>query len=166
MNQQLISYYFGGKQGLLDELRRRWASTEAEVAASNATFAESLSAYMNATLDRPDWARLVIWQALGDDPGDRSALEAAQRAKLREAVHRTRRRQRAGEIAGDIEAEFVLLLAHLLAFAPVAMPQIVQAIFGVDPLSAEYRQRCITQLIRLVQPGRRPDDQKAGGDRE
>jgi AcrR family transcriptional regulator len=27
VNPQLISYYFDGKQGLLDELRRRWQQT-------------------------------------------------------------------------------------------------------------------------------------------
>jgi TetR/AcrR family transcriptional regulator len=156
VNQQLISYYFGGKQGLLAELRRRWASTEATLVPPDATFAESISAYLDATLDRPDWARLVIWQALGDDPGEAETPVEVQRARLDDAVDRLRRRQRAGEITGEVEPEFILLLAHALTFAPVAMPQIVEAIFGVDPYSPEYRRRCLEQLLTLVRPDRRP----------
>jgi AcrR family transcriptional regulator len=158
VNPQLIAYYFGGKQGLLDELRRRWASTQATLVPADATFAEALAAYLDATLERPDWARLVIWQALGDDPGgDEQA--AAQQARLQEAVGRVRRRQGAGEVTSDVEAEFLLLLAYVLTFAPIAMPQIVQAIFGVDPYSPEYRRRCLSQLLRLIAPDRRPAPQ-------
>jgi hypothetical protein len=36
------------------------------------------------------------------------------------------------------------------------MPQIVEAIFGVDPYSPEYRRRCLEQLLTLVRPDRRP----------
>jgi AcrR family transcriptional regulator len=154
VNQQLISYYFGGKRGLLAELRRRWAETEATLVPADASFAEAVSAYLDATLDRPDWARLVIWRALGEDADDEPDHTVAQRAKLREAVERVRRRQRAGEIAADIEAEFVLLLAYVLAFAPVALPGIVEGIFEVSPDSAEYRRRCLRSLLTLVHPER------------
>src|SRR5882757_2725457 len=76
VNQQLISYYFGGKQGLLDELRNQWAAS---------------AAYLDATLDRPDWARLVVWQALGDNPGANDEVTTAERqTRLREAVERIR----------------------------------------------------------------------------
>lgn len=165
VNQQLISYYFGGKRGLLEELRRRWASTEASLVPSEATFAQSVSAYLDATLDRPNWARLVIWQALGDDRGEPDESVTGQGAKLHDAVDRNRRRQRDGEITGDVEAEFLLLLAHALAFAPIAMPQIVEAIFGVDPYSPEYRRRCLEQLLTLVDPDRRITRSHDGADR-
>jgi AcrR family transcriptional regulator len=154
VNQQLISYYFGGKRGLLAELRRQWASTEADLAPAEATFAESVSAYLDATLDRPDWARLVIWQALGDGADDQVNPVEVQRARLGPAVERIRRRQRDGELTADVQAEFILLLAHVLTFAPVAIPQIVEAIFGIDPYSPEYRRRCLEQLVALVDPER------------
>jgi TetR/AcrR family transcriptional regulator len=150
VNQQLISYYFGGKQGLLDELRRRWDAEQRARAPENATFAASVAAQMDATLDRPDWARLVIWQALGDLPEEAGDLVARQRERLGPAVERIRRRQAAGELTDAVGPEFVLLLAFAVTFAPIAMPQIVEAIFGVDPGSSQYRQQALHQLVTLL----------------
>lgn len=175
VNQQLIAYHFGGKQGLLDELRRRWAEKQAGLVPEGATFADAFAAYLDATLDEPEWAKLVVWQALGDgvDGGDgvggsadaasgrdrvgeeeqcRASTPPADDDRLRQAVERTRARQRAGEIDDRLEPEFVQLLAHVLAFAPIAMPHIVQGIFGIDPLSGEYRRRCRAQLEKILIP--------------
>lgn len=156
VNQQLISYYFGGKQGLVEELRRRWARAQESVTPPGATYAESVAAHLDATLDNPDWSRLVIWQALGDGSSPESDDEwaAAQRDRLRQAVERTRRRQEEGEITGELDAEFVLLVAYALAFAPIALPRMVEGIVGADPLSKDYREWVVGQLARMT--GRQP----------
>jgi AcrR family transcriptional regulator len=149
VNPQLISYYFGGKQGLLDELRRRWAEKEANLNPEGSGWRESVAAYLDATLDDPDWARLVVWQALGDGPESLSDRVAQQRARLAPAVRRVRRRQRAGEMTPTVAPEFVLLLEHALAFAPVAMPQLVAGL-GQDPCSPAYRRWCVRNLMALL----------------
>ena len=149
VNQQLISYYFDGKQGLLDELRRRWAASEATVPA-DASLAAGLAAYLDLTLDRPDWARLVVWQALGDHPGDGTDPGRTQKERLRPAVRRLRKRQRDGDLTDAVSPEFVLLLAHALTFAPVTMPHVVEALLGVDPYSPAYRRRVLDQLLTLL----------------
>jgi AcrR family transcriptional regulator len=151
VNEQLIAYYFDGKQGVLDELRRRWSARQDKLVPPEATFGESLQAYLDGTLDRPDWARLVVWRALGDDPGHAdNEDDAAQRRRLQRGVERIRARQRDGELTGTVSAGFVMLLAHMITFAPVAMPQIVQDILGIDPYSPEYRRLCSQQLAALL----------------
>lgn len=154
VNQQLISYHFGGKQGLLDELRRRWQEVQATIVPPGASFADALGAHLDATLDRPDRARLVVWQALGDCPFA-DAEEGRDRAELQreataEAVAEIRGRQENGEIRAGIDPAFALLVAYAVALAPVTMPQFVRDILGGDPLSPETREILRTQLVKLL----------------
>ncbi|MBB3730376.1 TetR/AcrR family transcriptional regulator [Nonomuraea dietziae] len=152
VNVQLISYYFGGKEGLLEELLSSWQERRSKlVPASKAElFLESFRMVLNATLRDPRRARLVVWQALGDYPGDTEALAREWRTVAAAAVEQTRARQAAGEISEDHPPEFVTLLSFLLAFAPVALPQVIEEIYDVDPLSEEYRQRVSEALAAFL----------------
>ncbi|MFG6200223.1 TetR family transcriptional regulator [Nonomuraea sp. JJY05] len=154
VNQQLISYYFGGKQGLLEELRRRRQADEAASDAASVSFAESVGAQLGRTLDDPEWARLVVWQALGDCPfadADEGRRYAdAQRARMAESLERMRGRQEAGEVTDRVDPAFALLVAYAVVFAPITMPQFVRDIFGEDPLSPEVRRRLHGELVRLL----------------
>ncbi|MEY9933887.1 TetR/AcrR family transcriptional regulator [Catenulispora sp. GP43] len=150
VNQQLIAYHFGGKQGLLDELRARWTAASTEhTAQPAATLAESVRSYLDLTLDQPDWSRLVVWRALGD-ASDTPPEE--QSGRLRAAVDGIRRRQADGEIAEDLDPAFALLLCYALTFAPIALPHFVRDITGLDPLSPEYRDRCAAEIVKLLAP--------------
>lgn len=156
VNQQLIAYYFGGKHGVLAELRRRWTARQDALVPPDASFDASLAAHLDETLDNPDWARLVIWRALGDGPNDEAndeeTTQAAQDERLRAAITGVRRRQHNGELSSDVDAEFILLLAYAIAFAPIAMPHIVQTLIDPDPCSTRYRRRSREQLLALLQP--------------
>jgi AcrR family transcriptional regulator len=145
VNQQLISYYFGGKRGLLDELLRQWAETSSRMA-SGGTFAESIGACLDGTLDRPDWARLVVRQALGDNAsGDAEAEE-----RVAGDVERFRAWQDGGEVTGRVDAGFAALVACAVIYAPITMPRFVRDVVGGDPLSAEVRERLRDQLVALL----------------
>lgn len=150
VNQQLIAYYFGGKQGVLDELRRRWATEQASRVDADTDFATTLARHLDATLDRPDWARLVIWHALGDDPGQDDETELAQRRQVQSGVERVRARQQADELTDEVSAGFITLLAYAMAFAPIALPHLVRGALDVDPYSREYRTLCCEQLLSLL----------------
>lgn len=147
VNQQLISYYFGGKQGLLDELRARWRSAEAARGSQGGSYASSVATYLDVVLDDADWSRLVVWNALGGDAPDEQLV-----AGLRSAVERLAQRQLDGEVRDAVDPAFLLLLSYAVTFAPIALPQHVQGISGLDPRSPEYRRWCAEQLVRLVTP--------------
>ncbi len=150
VNAQLISYHFGGKEGLLNALRERWAALDAQIPPSSASFVDRTTAYIEATLANPSWARLLAWQALGDGPDPESSLVLAQAERQRESVNRTRERQREGELRSDVDAELVVLLGYLLAFAPILMPGVVETIFGEGEPWRGYRRRVTEQLPRLL----------------
>ncbi|WP_331772641.1 TetR family transcriptional regulator (plasmid) [Embleya sp. NBC_00888] len=154
VNQQLIAYYFGGKQGLVDELRARWRERRDAIAAEEAGFEQGFAAMMDATLDDPQRSRMVVWQALGDGPDDARALSDEWRATLTDAVERMRSRQESGEVTDEFDPEFAVLLGFVLSFAPIALPQVVEGIYGIDPLSAEYRERVRAQLMKILVPPR------------
>lgn len=161
VNAQLITYHFGGKRGLLDELRARWDNLQATLVPLDAPFEEVIAAYFEATLTRPNWARLMLWRALGDETGDEEDRAEQQRAAIYEGVRRIARRQESGTLTRAFAPEFILVLVYALTFAPLAMPDVVRGAFGVDPLSPAYRERCLTQLRSLLELRSGREDQGA-----
>jgi AcrR family transcriptional regulator len=144
LNQQLISYYFGGKEGLYAELLARWHEREVELDDSAGTLADLVVAYLDANCDQPDMARLLVWDELtahGDvevRPGE--APEVAD----------VRRRQQAGEVAADLDPGFLLLALMGAVAAGVTMPRMAARVTGVDPASPEFAARYREELRRLV----------------
>src|SRR5262249_52718810 len=149
VNQQLISYYFGGKQGLYDALGERWLAKEAVIADPALPVDKVIAGYFNTTATEPMHARLLLWQALGDAP---SGTIEQQEADTRPVVEDLRRRQRNGELTSEYDADFTLLVLGAAAMAPVALPQAIQGAYGANPDSEEFRDRFLPQLQRLFRP--------------
>ncbi len=65
-------------------------------------------------------------------------------------LDRVSRRQAAGEVAADLDPAAVLLAGMGMVAAPIVMPQVARELFGVDPSSAEFRERYTEQIRRIV----------------
>ena len=150
VNQQLISYYFGGKQGLYEALQQSWLARESSIAGPSLPIEQVIAGYFDANIEEPHGARILVWQALGDVPG--GAATETQRAEDARAVEDLRRRQREGELSGDFEPEFIMLVTFAAAMAPITLPGVIRGAYGVEPGSAEFRARFLPQLQRLFQP--------------
>src|SRR5690349_13074074 len=57
VNKQLISYYFGGKQGLYDAIVEEWLAQEREMAHPDVPLDELVCRYLAVTRDQPDLQR-------------------------------------------------------------------------------------------------------------
>jgi AcrR family transcriptional regulator len=143
VNKQLISYYFGGKQGLRDALVAEWLEAEAEFARPSLPLAELVAAYVRSGVEHRAMSRLFLRDSHeeADDAG--GGIGEAE-------VEDLRRRQEAGEIPPDLDPAFVLLALQGAAAAGVMFPGDVRRVTGLDPASDAFAERYADQLARLV----------------
>ena len=151
VNSQLISYYFGGKEGLYDAIMRRWhdqeAQMERQVAQRGRSFADLVDAYFLAMRAQPELTRVLVWDGLNQTTPV-SALKVDEEAEAPEVAD-LRRRQASGEIAADLDPAYLLIAIMGAAVAPVTMPQQIEHLCGVRADSPEFAER-FSEQIRLI----------------
>jgi TetR/AcrR family transcriptional regulator len=161
VNAQLISYYFDGKAGLYRALLSRWRATATTINRPDRPLHEIVAEYVIVTREHRSWARMLIWEALGDspprdepgehgEPGAHGHERAREPDFLVEQVAETRRRQANGELAADLDPAHLTLALFALAGAPTMLPQIARRITGADPDSEEFLTTYRDQVARLV----------------
>lgn len=147
VNKQLISYYFGGKEGLFQALVERWLQREAEFAPPELPLAELVARYVQDSVDQRDMHRVFIREGLEDAP----TPDARQVAGVGDAeVADFERRRQEGEIAGDLDPALLLLALQGAVSAGVTFPGDVRKLTGLDPASPEFARRYGEQLRRIV----------------
>ena len=144
VNKQLINYYFGSKEGLYLALQRAWLEREESFAPPEIPLADLVVRYLLDALADPRSLRLLLWRGLADD----SAPDG--RSDRQPDLDQVGRRQAAREVAADLDPAAVLLAGMGMVAAPIAMPQVARELFGVDPTSAEFRERYAEQLRRIT----------------
>lgn len=142
VNKQLISYYFGGKEGLYQEVATSWHSSAAEMASQDQPLDTVLASFVATTLT--DHGRLWAWSNLaGDSPPTDEAF-------LRAQVDRMRDRQAAGELPADLDPGLLLLALMAAASAPLTLRHTAGQITGEDPATPEFAEKYAAQLALLV----------------
>jgi AcrR family transcriptional regulator len=150
VNQQLISYYFDGKEGLYRALQRTWEATSG-AARPDLPLAEVVSGFLRLGATQRSGARLLAWEGLADtgsatDPGADLETDAYFSAM----VDDMRRRQRAGELPADLDPPYVLLILFAATLAPTVLPQIVRRMTGLPADSPEFLEAYAEQLRRVI----------------
>jgi AcrR family transcriptional regulator len=143
VNKQLISYYFGGKQGLRDALVAEWLEAEAEFARPELSLGELVGAYVHSSVEHRAISRVFLRESIEDAPGGEGGIGEDEVALLR-------RRQEAGELPADLDPAFVLLALQGAASAGLVFPGDVRRVTGLDPASDEFAERYAEQLDRLL----------------
>ena len=147
VNEQLISYYFDGKEGLYGALEQRWQVTSAAASRPELTLADVTTAFLRLNIEQRSFARLLAWDGLGDSGSD----PAEQDQYFTEMVEDVRRRQRAGELADDLDPSYVLLMFFAATFAPTVIPQIVRRLTGLAADSPTFQAAYAEQLRRVIE---------------
>jgi AcrR family transcriptional regulator len=151
VNQQLISYYFDGKEGLYRALSDRWVATSGDYNRPDMPISEVVAAFLHLGVHQRSWSRLLAWQGLTEPDAAESSGAAEEPDPYFEAmVADVRRRQAEGEIAADLDPAYVLLVMFSAAMAPTLLPQIVRRITGKSAQSPEFIEAYADQLARIA----------------
>jgi TetR/AcrR family transcriptional regulator len=146
VNQQLISYYFNGKQGLYQALSQRWQAMSAHSNAPDMPLADVVANFLEIGVTQRSWARLLAWQGLTGDGGDNEETDRF----FASMVDDIRRRQQAGELADDLDPAYTLLMLFMAAMAPTLLPQVVRRITGQAADAPEFLAAYSEQLKRAL----------------
>lgn len=145
VNKQLISYYFGGKEGLYQAIIDRWHEQEDQLAQQGISLGELAHRYLAAGHGQPDLQRMFLRDEL-----DRDTSDVAFEPDAPELVD-LRARQAAGEIAEELDPAFVLLVLQAAVVAGFVFPADVKRYLGMDPASPAYLAHVGPQLRLLAQ---------------
>jgi len=149
VNKQLISYYFGGKEGLYNALTTTMYNDYVAASDHDMPFAEVVRYFAQSGVRDHDLAKLFIWENLTDGAPDAVGVEG-QRGFLQQQVEYVRARQAAGDFPADLDPAFLLVIFMAASSAALALPRVVRAVSGQDPDSAEFAEAYGDQLARLV----------------
>ncbi|GAA5136471.1 TetR/AcrR family transcriptional regulator [Pseudonocardia adelaidensis] len=147
VNQQLIAYYFDGKEGLYREMGRRWRAYEAEAIPDDTPLAEMIKRYVRSSVHRG--GRLLAWEGLADT-GEDDEETRERNARLRHEVEAIRERQRAGEVDDRFDPAALHLIALSAANALVVYPHLARGLFGVEADTPDLVERYAEQLALLI----------------
>jgi TetR/AcrR family transcriptional regulator len=155
VNQQLIAYYFDGKEGLYRELGRRWRAFEAEAFPDDMSYAELIKGYVRISVDDKHGGRMLAWGGLADTgPENEDPEEREERdARLRHEVAQIRARQEAGELDDRIDPAVLALIIMGAANTLAVYPQLARGLLGGDGSSPEVVERYAEQLALLLTKG-------------
>ena len=144
VNQQLISYYFDGKEGLFRALQDRWRSISGQVTSADRPLAEVVVDILRLNAENRSGARLLAFSGLADtEPMPDDPIFAGM-------VDDLRRRQEAGELAAELDPAYVMLVLFSAVLAPTVVPQVARQFTGLAADSREFHQRYAAQLELLI----------------
>jgi len=149
VNKQLITYYFGGKEGLYREmLRWCFAQPDAEPGAEFAggDLGDMLVGFFRRVTADPRWLRLLQWEALGDEPVD----DENRRARYRGLVDFAELGKARGWFPADLDADLLFLSLAGAAEYPAAYPQVTALVSGSPNTRPDFVQRYEQHLRKLA----------------
>jgi AcrR family transcriptional regulator len=146
VNQQLISYYFDGKEGLYRALSEQWRQRQSELAAPGTPLPEQIRGYALEALRDPDGVRLLAWSGLeyagpAADPDHVSRSE-----RVASGADEIRALQADGRLTEEVDPACLTIMLMAAAMATTTLPHVIEGLCGADPRSPEFVHHYADQL--------------------
>ena len=142
INERMIFYCFNSKEGLYRAVLAQKLSARARIIESmpDEDFTSNLVNGFAATCASIDALRMWQWEAL-DKRNRKLVAEDERRAYFQAEVARWRRAKTNGALPPDADEVMLLLVSAALRTFPLALPQVISLVTGMDPLDPEFRRK-------------------------
>jgi TetR/AcrR family transcriptional regulator len=146
VNQQLISYYFDGKEGLYRAISEAWQERAGQLAAPDTPLPEQLRRFALEALSNPDGVRLFAWSGLEYAGPESDPDHAPRSARFQDAVDALRILKDAGQLSADVDPACLLIMLTAAAMATTTLPHVIEGVSRVDPRSPEFVRHYAEQV--------------------
>jgi TetR/AcrR family transcriptional regulator len=151
VNQQLISYYFDGKEGLYRAMSERWGERQSELLTPDLPLSEQVRRFALEALTNRDGVRLLAWSGLEYDGPDTDPDHEPRAQRLAGTVEQIAALKAGGRLPEWVDPACLTVLLMAAAMAPVTLPHVVDGLTGTGADSPEFVRRYADQLARLVE---------------
>ena len=141
VNKRMLYYYYGDKrelyrQSLIHEIRRRRAMIEAMPRDP----ADALAYWYQEMGTDAAWVRMMEWEALGAR-ADKLVAEEGRRGLFHKALDSLRGWQQRGLLPQEIDLTQLFISMIAVIVFPIAFPQMVRLMTGLEPTAPAFRAR-------------------------
>ena len=138
VNQQLISYYFNGKEGLYQAMSQQWRQRRDELTPPGTPLPEQLRRNALEALHNPPGPRLLAWSGLQYTGPDDDPDRASRAGMFSESLGELRALQQAGRLPAEVDPACLLVMLMAAAMAPTTLPHVIETVSGADPRSPGF----------------------------
>lgn len=150
VNQQLISYYFDGKQGLAQAISERWRAREDDLVSRDTPLPEQIRRYALEALNNPENVRLLAWSGLEYVGPEEDPDYEGRSERLARNGELLRHLSDQGQLPEGVDPAYLMVMLMGAAMAPTFLPHVIQGLCGVDPTSEEFLRSYADQLANLT----------------
>jgi AcrR family transcriptional regulator len=150
VNQQLVSYYFDGKEGLYQAMSQQWQERRRELAPPGTPMPEQLRRYALEVLQNPEGVRVFAWSGLQYTGPDDDPDRTPRTQLLADSVNELRALQKSGRLPPEVDPACLLVMLMAGAMATTTLPHVIEGVCGADPRSPEFVEHFADQMALVA----------------